>query len=61
MFHPTLKKLLNAWVEDQGLGPKMVVLGKETSKLECKAQVLVDNLEDKVVAFKKQKQKMVPL
>jgi len=62
MFHPTLKKLLlNAWVEDQGLGPKMVVLGKETSKLERKAQVLVDNLKDRVVAFEKQKQKMVPL
>jgi hypothetical protein len=29
------KLLLNAQVEDQGLGPKMAVLGKETSKLEC--------------------------
>jgi hypothetical protein len=34
----------------------MAVLGKKTSKLEHKAQVLVDNLEDRVVAFEKQKQ-----
>jgi hypothetical protein len=39
----------------------MVVLGKKKSKLERKAQVLVDNLENRVVAFEKQKQKMVPL
>jgi hypothetical protein len=28
----------------------MVILGKETLELECKAQTLVDNLLDKVVA-----------
>jgi hypothetical protein len=31
----------------------MAVLGKKASKLECKAQALVDNLQDKVVAFEK--------
>jgi hypothetical protein len=30
-------------------------MGKETLKLERKAQALVDNLQDRVVAFEKQK------
>jgi hypothetical protein len=47
------KLLLNARVQDQGLGPKMVVLGKKTSKLEHKAQTLADNLQDRVMAFEK--------
>jgi hypothetical protein len=47
------KLLLNARVEDQGLSPKMVILGKETSKLERKAQALADNLQDRVMAFEK--------
>jgi hypothetical protein len=39
----------------------MVILGKETSELERKAQAQVDNLQNKVMAFEKQKQKMVLL
>jgi len=50
----TMKKLLlNTQVEDQGLGSKMAVLGKETSKLEHKAQFLVHNLQYRVMAFEK--------
>jgi hypothetical protein len=39
----------------------MAVLGKETLKFEHKAQALANNLQDKMMAFEKQKQKMVPL
>jgi hypothetical protein len=39
----------------------MAILGKETSELECKAQVLANNLQDRVMAFEKQKQKIMPL
>jgi hypothetical protein len=39
----------------------MAILGKETSKLECKAQALANNLQDRMMAFEKQKQKIMPL
>jgi uncharacterized protein YoxC len=39
----------------------MAGMGKETTKLEHKAQALANNIQDKVLTLEKERQKMEPL
>ncbi len=57
-----MKKLLShALVAEKYLGPTMVGLGKEIAKLECKAQALANNIQDREFTLEKERQKMEPL
>jgi uncharacterized protein YoxC len=57
-----VKKLLShAQIVEKDLGPTMASIGKETTKLECKAHALVNNIQDKVLTLEKERHKMEPL